>query len=146
MKITKLNNFLSELDKTYNINNGGCCYIAYVLANLLEQHNIPYSFVIEDECEYISGDLVAECIENRSCEECCYGLFDETCIHYMISVNNKLLNKMEETKISNCHFFDGVDSSDILWIYETGSWNPAFDKSYKDEIFEKLSKFFDENF
>lgn len=145
MKITKLNNFLSELDKTYDINSGGCCYVAYVLANLLEKHNISYSFVIEDECGYIFDEIVAECIKNRYCEDC-YGLFDETCIHYMVSVNNKLLNKMEETEISNCHFFDRINSSDILWIYETGSWNPMFDKSYEDEIFEKLSKFFDENF
>lgn len=50
----ELNALCIKLDKEWDINCGGCCYVAYVLAKYLEEYNI--SFVIRhyyDPCHYV---------------------------------------------------------------------------------------------
>lgn len=41
----QLNELCEELDYKYDINRGGCCYVAYCLAEQLEIHNIPFKAV-----------------------------------------------------------------------------------------------------
>ena len=43
--VTKLNYTAYELDRLYNINSGGCCYLAYKIAYWLEKYGIEYYFV-----------------------------------------------------------------------------------------------------
>ena len=38
----QLNILCEELNDKYNINRGGCCYVAYCLAEQLEIHNISF--------------------------------------------------------------------------------------------------------
>lgn len=40
-----LNKICKELDKKYEINSGGCCYVASIIAEELEKRNIPFSYV-----------------------------------------------------------------------------------------------------
>lgn len=37
-----LNDLCCEMNASYNINCGGCCYVAAVIAEQLEEHNIPF--------------------------------------------------------------------------------------------------------
>ena len=41
----QINRLCEELNFKYNINCGGCCYVAAVLAEQLELHNIPFEIV-----------------------------------------------------------------------------------------------------
>lgn len=41
-----LNSICSCLDKIYRINNGGCCYIAYIIADILYKEGIDYEVVV----------------------------------------------------------------------------------------------------
>ena len=47
--VTKLNYTAYELDRLYNINSGGCCYLAYKIAYWLEKYGIEYYFVIQND-------------------------------------------------------------------------------------------------
>jgi len=38
----KLNCLCSEMSESYDINNGGCCFVAAVLAEQLEKYKIPF--------------------------------------------------------------------------------------------------------
>ena len=49
--IIQLNNLCQKLDILYDINNGGCCYVAYKIAKQLDKLNIKYELVVFD---YIS--------------------------------------------------------------------------------------------
>ena len=40
---TLINTLCREMDCEYDINNGGCCYVAAVIAECLEECNIQYS-------------------------------------------------------------------------------------------------------
>ena len=37
-----LNSLCCEMSKSYNINSGGCCFVAAVIAEQLEIYNIPF--------------------------------------------------------------------------------------------------------
>lgn len=43
--VNKLNKFLERLDGTYNINSGGCFYVAYLIARELDRLGINYTVV-----------------------------------------------------------------------------------------------------
>lgn len=50
----ELNTLCIKLDNEWNINRGGCCYVAYVLAKYLEECEIP--FIVreyESPCHYV---------------------------------------------------------------------------------------------
>ena len=48
----KLNSLFRFLDEVYNINSGGCCYVASVLAELLEEDDVDYSVIVYDcDCD-----------------------------------------------------------------------------------------------
>ena len=47
----KLNSLFRFLDEVYDINSGGCCYVASVLAELLEEDDVDYSVIVYD-CDY----------------------------------------------------------------------------------------------
>lgn len=71
---TSLNKLCKDLDADYNINSGGCCFVAACLAEQLEKHNIPFKISIcESPTHYwikVSdrsinrSNFVSECIEN----------------------------------------------------------------------------------
>lgn len=44
-----LNQLCKVLESSFFVNEGGCCYIAYVIAKNLEKLNIPYKVVLCDE-------------------------------------------------------------------------------------------------
>lgn len=43
--INELNKFLKRLDSVYNINSGGCFYVAYLIARELDDLGIDYTVV-----------------------------------------------------------------------------------------------------
>ena len=96
-----LNQLCLELQDKYNINNGGCCYVAACIAEQLELHNIPFQVIH-------------------------YNLYH---CHYCIKVSDRYLNrddykKHEITKILNC-------SSKYLYnIYLERDWNRDYDTRY----------------
>ena len=48
----KLNSLFRFLDEVYHINSGGCCYVASVLAELLEEDDVDYSVIVYDcDCD-----------------------------------------------------------------------------------------------
>ena len=50
------------LNTLYNINNGGCCYVAYCIAQLLEKDSIPFDVVVFDDFDADSlSELDEEC-------------------------------------------------------------------------------------
>jgi hypothetical protein len=113
---TKLNQLCSELDYKYNINNGGCCYIAACIAEQLEKFNISFQVIHYDIC---------------GC-------------HYAIKVSDRYINRSDYRKkeiyeILNC------SSRDIFYIYKHNRWNPTYNKMYNGVISKKIRKLFNEN-
>lgn len=106
------------LDDKYNINNGGCCFVAYCIAFELEQRNIPFKVYICDE-----------------------DLDKNTAGHYAIEVNNILINQSDWGK---CDFDTKkkLKSKTLLSRYKKGNWNCRYSKRWNLIVKTKIhSKF-----
>ncbi len=61
--VRKLNFIVTELDRSYEINSGGCCYLAYRIAYWLESYGIDYYFIIHDDKPIIKESGKHYCIQ-----------------------------------------------------------------------------------
>ena len=69
----QLDKLCKFLDEVYNINCGGCCYVAACLAECLQKDNISYQVVVL-ECP---EDIVK------------FSKIKKSCCHYFLSINNE---------------------------------------------------------
>ena len=113
---TKLNKLCLELDNKYNINNGGCCYVAACIAEQLEKFNIPFEIVHYDIC---------------GC-------------HYAIKVSDRYINRSDYKKKEIYEILD-YNSKEMFSIYYTENWNNTYEKKYNSIVHRKIKKLFNEN-
>ena len=113
---TKLNQLCLELDNKYNINCGGCCYIAACIAEQLERFNIPFEIVHYDIC---------------GC-------------HYAIKVSDRYINRSDYEKKEIYEILD-YSSEEMFDIYYHGDWNNTYERKYNSIVHRKIKNLFNEN-
>lgn len=97
----ELNRICNEMSYNYNINCGGCCFVAACLAENLEKLNIPFKVIHYN----LSG------------------------CHYAIKVSDRYINRdeyysYEIKEIMNC------SSDDLYEIYNNNNWNKCYNKKW----------------
>lgn len=140
--ISRLNALCKFLDRSYNINSGGCCYTCYLISKKLEEMNIKYKVVIAD-CEFDDECLeevqeIQNAIKSRDLDSICCG--DYVSSHYMIKIDDKIINPDDVTDDPTIEI--ELNSDDLKWIYNTGDWNDSYNirlngilKSYINTLF-----------
>ena len=113
---TKLNQLCLELDNKYNINCGGCCYIAACIAEQLERFDIPFEIVHYDIC---------------GC-------------HYAIKVSDRYINRSDYKKKEIYEILD-YSSEEMFDIYYNGDWNSTYKRKYNSIVHRKIKNLFNEN-
>ena len=113
---TKLNQLCLELDNKYNINCGGCCYIAACIAEQLERFDIPFEIVHYDIC---------------GC-------------HYAIKVSDRYINRSDYKKKEIYEILD-YSSEEMFDIYYQGDWNSTYKRKYNSIVHRKIKNLFNEN-
>ena len=113
---TKLNQLCLELDNKYNINCGGCCYIAACIAEQLERFDIPFEIVHYDIC---------------GC-------------HYAIKVSDRYINRSDYKKKEIYEILD-YSSEEMFDIYYNGDWNNTYKRKYNSIVHRKIKNLFNEN-
>ena len=114
-----LNHLCHFLDEVYDINSGGCCYIAGLIAKLLEDDNVGFSVIVY-ECD-------------------CEDFYDLDCsqYHYAITFNTDIINADDYDEVEYSSF-DNVSSKDLFEHYQECCWNeqynPGNNKFIKDTI------------
>ena len=93
----QLNRLCEDLNYKYNINSGGCCYVAAVLAEQFELHNIPFTVIHYNK----------------------YGC------HYAIKVSDRYINRDDYGKGEISEYLDW-SSSDLFEVYNDGDWNKCY--------------------
>jgi hypothetical protein len=86
----QLNALCEELDYKYNINRGGCCYVAACLAEQLEIHNIPFKAI-----QYGLGNHFSIKVSDRYLNRCDYRKNEINC--YLESSKELLDNYYHHT-------------------------------------------------
>ena len=113
---TKLNQLCLELDNKYNINCGGCCYIAACIAEQLERFDIPFEIVHYDIC---------------GC-------------HYAIKVSDRYINRSDYKKKEIYEILD-YSSEEMFDVYYNGDWNNTYKRKYNSIVHRKIKNLFNEN-
>ena len=123
---SRLNNLFSFLGDIYDINSGGCCYIAYLIAKLLESDNISYKVVVYNRLP-IKGRKFSKLTHN--------------CNHYCISVGDYLINN-DNWEASYTKFYSKVSSDDLLQHYLKYTWNDDYDTSENEFLSKVIPMFY----
>lgn len=138
MNLAKLNRILNELDYKYNINSGGCCFVACCLMHHFRNLGIKYKLVVLSE-DYISSQTLRSNIRYNEgyCTNC------ETANHYFVEVNGIPVNKGDFCLSVYCvSKVSYVTPEDLYNVYKSGSWNSDYNKDLNKRIFKEISNFF----
>ena len=108
-----LNQLCKDLDLKYDINSGGCCYVAAVIAEQLENYNISYKLI----------------------------KYDVRGLHYAIRVNDRIINRCdynfrEIVKDEYVHY------EDIYFNYYNEYWNRTYNKQWNLIVKTKIKSLF----
>ena len=120
----KLNDLCIFLNCVYDINYGGCCYLAYLIAKSLEKTNFKFSVV------------VYRCT--------CDDFYDLDCghYHYAIKLGDDIINGYEE---DDYKIFDNVSSTDLLDHYKECDWNDYY-RTRKNALIKQVVNNFYKDF
>lgn len=139
--VEDLNVLCDRLDQDYNINFGGCCFVAYLIMKHFEKIGLHPTLIIESDCENIDQDDFLDCVHTRSGN--CQGLKDQTCYHYFIYIPeiNKYINSGEIFE-DYLYEFQGLSAKDVHWIYKTGDWNNNYNKKSNPMVGREIAQVF----
>ena len=102
------------LNTLYNTNSGGCCYIAYCIAQLLEKDSIPFDVIVFD-------DFDAETLSELS-EECYH-----IAIRIVIDDEDYIINQGDFELDDEITVFENVTSDDLFKYYKRFKWNRVYE-------------------
>lgn len=140
-----LNRICKELDDEYCINDGGCCYVAYVIAKFLKKYNIEYYLSILNY-EPKDPDMIIKNIQKRvkKAGEDQLIIKNGTCNHYFITIDDK--------KVNGCGYYwrspklfrmnISINPENILWIYHNGDWCSTYDKRNNLVVYNQIENIF----
>lgn len=139
-----INRLCGFLDEEYNVNRGGCCFIASLIAEHLDRLKIPYSLVAYDyldkDLDYIQHEVLSKA-KNKSGRKSVTGR--HTCNHYCIKIEGAgEVNNEGFTDGCSRYIIEDVRSSNIRWIYRNGLWNDEYDTGNNKIIKGIVKSFF----
>lgn len=138
MDIQKLENLLKSLDNKFYINEGGCCYVAYIIAKYLDKLNIPYSLIIYNRVKIsLSNKDVIYNIKNNIGN---YPIRFHTCNHYTLKIGNIIINTSQGYRYS--YELKNITHKDIRMIYNRGCWNPTYRIRHNENVRKSIHNFF----
>lgn len=150
--IQNIKSDISRLDKKYNINEGGCCFTASIIAKQLEKRNVPFKIII------IDTDVRIESIKELQTRFIFHEqLFTRhsACAHVSIAVKNengRYVDLNEMTDVQNdikCGFFGKAmikgSSDDLKYMYENNGWYFGYNTKYNVSVRKSIEKSFRKN-
>lgn len=108
-----LNELCKDLDDKYNINCGGCCYVAAVLAEQFENYNISFTVIHYDKC---------------GC-------------HYAIRVCDRIINRCDYS-FKEIVYDDFIPSNELYDTYYNEKWNRMYNKRDNKIVKSKIKSLF----
>lgn len=116
----KLDDLCYELDKEYDINQGGCIFVAYLISEQFFKYGIDYKILGTDNIEYYCGDK------------------HEGIKHVFIEAANHLINGTREERKYETFLYP----SQVLEYYKSAEWNSIYDTKNNDKIRLIITEFF----
>lgn len=142
--LKSLNSLCKFLDDTYNVNSGGCCFLAAVIAKHLDKLGLNYDLVIYDYYEKDQASIEHEVIalhKNKDISKSVTGR--HSCSHYCLNlIGAGIINDDDDNY--HQYFIPDVSYKNIYWIYKRGSWNDCYEVRHNKTIKNIVKEFFKE--
>ena len=113
----RINELCLCLDSKYNINRGGCCYVAACISEQLELYNIPFKIIH----------------------------YDLWGCHYAVKVSDRYLNRCDYRKKEITEVLEDYTSKDLFKLYCDGSWNDTYNTKHNSTVKRLIEQIFNEN-
>lgn len=141
--LKKLSQLCSELDRWYNINRGGCCYVAYLIATNLWNLKIKYKLVVCDTGKTCKALKMRRDINSLRLSGYSFN-------HYFIEVDGFPINMGYFNKKvcyqSKASYINPFCIGKIYTYFkEKGGWNEIYKTRNNPIIRDTINKFFEEN-
>ena len=127
--IVSLNTLFTALDTLYNINAGGCCHTACIVAKEFEKRNFN-NFSLRIYNDYILNE--EDCLKNIENDIDEFPIHSCTANHYVLVYDNIEINPSTKLEaIEDLEYIDlyNVDSNFISDICNKGDWNCMFNRN-----------------
>lgn len=147
----ELNSLCNFLDEVYEINYGGCCFLASEISKHLDILGLSYDLVIynSEERDQLSIEQeIKNCRSNKSREQSITGR--NSCNHYCLQLQgSRLINSADyeveyEDGDSYKYVISKISHKNINWIYKRGGWNDDYNVSHNKTIKNIVKEFFKE--
>lgn len=129
-----------NLDKDYNINCGGCCFIAYIISKYLDQFQIEYSLCIVNDYPINKLAVIKEVRNKQRHFNLVTG--DNTCCHYYLRVEGGGSINLGSFEGYYTYVISKINHRNIGWIYWNGLWNSTYDRRNNKFIKKIISSYF----
>lgn len=141
--LMKLNQLCNDLDSWYDINRGGCCYVAYLIATNLWNLNIKYKLVVCDKYKTHKALEMRKDINSLRLSD--YGFN-----HYFIEVDGFPINRGGFTKYVCCQSKASYINPFCIgkmytYFKERDEWNETYKPYHNHIVRDTINKFFEEN-
>jgi hypothetical protein len=140
--VKDLDELCQELDEKYDINHGGCCFVASVIAKNLEELGIEFNLVIADSSrknkKFVYHELNNHCLHLLDSDSVC-GI--SNCNHYYIHIKYGGPVNLDDDYI-HVYSFKCIPARTIKWIYAQGGWNRQYDTNNNRIVSRKINSFF----
>ena len=142
--VQTLNTLCNNLQDQYNINYGGCCFLAYEIAKHLDKLHIEYRLCIKNDFPLNNFSINNE-IKNRTFNKL-GGSHSvtryNTCCHYYLFINRGGFINPGNVGKYYIQTISGINYKHIKWIYNTGSWNDNYDIRSNKFIKKAINSYF----
>lgn len=139
--IKELNDKITEYVSKRDLFCGGCCYAAYILAEVLSRSGIDYKVILFESSEELSKDF------NQSINNSGFGV-DHIAIKVRKGIRSVIfggLDGFRKYRRKSIRHYVGVTPEMILTAYWNNTWNETYQThnnyKLKQEIFGICSKY-----
>lgn len=129
----ELNDLCSQLSDSLEINCGGCCYVASILAEGLSDLHIPFKVSLTRNLDVERALEVRRFIKEKK---------DFYCEHVFIYLHKHNLYINDDGDANRNVKVGCIKSKDLLEYYKSVKWNRVYDTKYNKVVAEEIRNIF----
>ena len=133
--IKGLNKLCYTLDDKYNINSGGCAFVAMCIANELEKRHEKFRVMLYQSSEF--GNNFDKFKKSSSCT------------HVAIFYKNTIINNCGIPPYSIRSYYRKsikVTASELSNYYINSTWNSYYETKHNSEVSRAITTYFNKNY
>lgn len=136
--VRDLNKLCDILVDEYNINYGGCCYVAYEIAKHLDRFHIDYELHVLNDYP-LNPERINKEVRNKR-HDVGFGSVtgDNTCCHYYLVVKGGgSVNRGNPCCSYYSYVITKINHRNLNWLYRTSWWNSVY-KYKNNKLIKKI--------